>query len=60
GCVQKLPNAYRLLFNLSAIDEYSNKEIAELLKQTPNSIKSNLYKAKRALREELNRLKENG
>lgn len=60
GCVQRLPNAYRLLFNLSAIDEYSNKEIAEILNQTPNSIKSNLYKAKRALREELNRLKENG
>lgn len=59
-CIQELPNALRLLFNLSAIEEYSNKEIAELLNQSPNSIKSNLYKAKKSLREKLKELKKNG
>lgn len=59
-CVQRLPNSLRVLFNLSAIDEYSNKEIAELLNQTPDSIKSNLYKARKVLRDELTRIKEDG
>ncbi len=55
--IQKLPNSLRLLFNLSAIEGYSNGEISEMLGQTPNSVKSNLYKAKKILRDELNRMK---
>jgi RNA polymerase sigma-70 factor (ECF subfamily) len=55
-CVQKLPPALRLVFNMSALDQYSHKEISEELNITTNSIKSNLYKARKILREELEKI----
>lgn len=55
-CVQKLPPALRLVFNMSALDQYSHKEISEELNTTTNSVKSNLYKAKKKLREELEKI----
>lgn len=55
-CVHQLPRALRIIFNLSAIDEYSNKEICQELNMTSDSVKSNLYKARRALRENLEKI----
>lgn len=55
-CVQKLPKSLRLIFNMSAIDQYSNKEISQELNMTPDSVKSNLYKARRAIKEELEKI----
>ena len=55
-CVQKLPKSLRVIFNLSAIDEYSNKEISQELNMTTDTVKSNLYKARRALRENLDKI----
>lgn len=55
-CVHKLPKALRLIFNMSAIDQYSNKEISQELNMTPDSVKSNLYKARRAIKEELEKI----
>lgn len=49
--VQKLSPAYRTVFNLFVVEDYSHKEIAEELNITIGSSKSNLAKAKMKLRE---------
>ena len=48
--VQKLPNAYRTVFNLFAIEGYSHDEIAEMLDITSGTSKSNLHKARQKLK----------
>lgn len=55
-CVQKLPKSLRLIFNMSAIDLYNNKELSEELNMTSDSVKSNLYKARKFLKEELKKI----
>jgi RNA polymerase sigma factor (sigma-70 family) len=49
--VQQLTPAYRAVFNLFAIDGYSHEEIAELLKISVGTSKSNLFKARLKLQE---------
>lgn len=49
--VQKLPNAYRTVFNLFAIDGYSHDEIAAMLNITSGTSKSNLHKARQKLKQ---------
>lgn len=44
--VQGLPNQYRLVFNLYELDNYSHKEIAQMLNISEGTSKSNLHKAK--------------
>ncbi|MCK5400434.1 MAG: RNA polymerase sigma factor, partial [Flavobacteriaceae bacterium] len=44
--IQELPDRYRLVFNLYALDGYSHKEIAEMLKITTGTTKSNLARAR--------------
>lgn len=51
--VQQLSPAYRTVFNLFAIDGYSHDEIAELLKISIGTSKSNLFKARQKLQEKL-------
>ena len=48
--VQNLPNQYRLVFNLYELDNYSHKEIAELLSISTGTSKSNLFRAKKILK----------
>lgn len=48
-----LPDGYRTIFNLYVIDGYTHNEIAELLKISANTSKSQLFKAKKALRQSL-------
>jgi RNA polymerase sigma factor (sigma-70 family) len=48
--VQKLPQAYRTVFNLFAIDGYSHEEIASMLNINPGTSKSNLHKARQKLK----------
>jgi RNA polymerase sigma factor (sigma-70 family) len=48
--VQKLPNAYRTVFNLFAIDGYSHDEIGAMLNISPGTSKSNLHKARQKLK----------
>jgi RNA polymerase sigma factor (sigma-70 family) len=43
--VQQLPQAYRTVFNLFAIDGYSHEEIGDMLNISPGTSKSNLHKA---------------
>nr|WP_249665502.1 sigma-70 family RNA polymerase sigma factor [Mucilaginibacter sp. Bleaf8] len=48
--VQRLPSAYRTVFNLYAIEGYSHEEIAELLGISTGTSKSNLFKAREKLK----------
>ena len=49
--IQKLPPAYRMVFNLYVMEEYKHHEIAELLSISVGTSKSNLARAKMKLRE---------
>ena len=51
--IQKLTPAYRLVFNLYVIDDFSHKEISEKLNISIGTSKSNLYKAKGKLKKML-------
>lgn len=49
--VQKLPPAYKMVFNLYVMEEYKHHEIAEMLNISVGTSKSNLARAKVKLRE---------
>jgi RNA polymerase sigma factor (sigma-70 family) len=51
--IQELPDRYRLVFNLNVIDGYSHQEIADLLKISVGTSKSNLSRAKMILKEKI-------
>ena len=51
--IQELPNRYRLVFNLYALDDYSHKEIAEMLNISTGTSKSNLARARMILKEKI-------
>lgn len=53
SCIQTLPDRYRLVFNLYVLDGFSHKEIAEMLKISENTSKSNLSRARGLLRKKL-------
>jgi len=57
--VQKLPEGYRMVFNLYAIEGYSHKEIAEKLFISVNTSKTQLLKARKYLKRLLLELDEN-
>lgn len=50
GLLQKLPPAYRTVFNLYVIEGYTHDEIANLLNIATGTSKSNLFKAKEQLK----------
>jgi len=52
--LEKMPEGYRTVFNLYAIDGYSHSEIAEMLNVSRNTSKSQLLKARRFIIQELN------
>jgi RNA polymerase sigma factor (sigma-70 family) len=49
GLVKELPPAYKMVFNLYAIDGYSHKEIAQKLNISVGTSKSNLSRARKLL-----------
>ncbi len=51
--IQNLPDRYRLVFNLYVLDNYSHKEIAELLNISVGTSKSNLSRARQILKKEM-------
>lgn len=51
--VQELPDKYRLIFNLYVLDSYSHKEISEMLNISEGTSKSNLSRARKKLKKEL-------
>lgn len=48
--VQELPDRYRLVFSLYVLDDYSHKEIAEMMQITDGTSKSNLARARAILK----------
>lgn len=52
-CIQELPDRYRLVFNLYALDGYSHKEIASMLDITTGTSKSNLARARLILKDKV-------
>ena len=57
--IQELPDRYRLVFNLYVMDDYSHKEIAEMLDITVGTSKSNLARARMILKEKIENYKAN-
>jgi RNA polymerase sigma factor (sigma-70 family) len=51
--IQKLPDRYRLIFNFYVLDDYSHKEIAEMLKISEGTSKSNLSRARQILKKQV-------
>lgn len=54
GLLQRLPPAYRTVFNLYVIEGYSHEEISNMLNIAIGTSKSNLFKAKEQLKLILN------
>lgn len=55
--IDKLPEGYRTVMVLFAIEGYSHKEIAEMLGITESTSKSQLFKARKHLQEQLQLIK---
>jgi len=53
SCVQALPDGYRTVFNLYAVEGYKHKEIAEMLEIDDNTSKSQFSRAKGHLQKAL-------
>jgi RNA polymerase sigma factor (sigma-70 family) len=51
--INQLPEGYKVVFNLYAIDQYSHKEISEALNITEGTSKSQLFKARAFLKKTL-------
>jgi RNA polymerase sigma-70 factor, ECF subfamily len=54
--IQELPDGYRVVFNLYAIENLNHKEIATLLGISENTSKTQLLKARKALRKKIEAL----
>lgn len=57
--VQTLPEGYRQIFNLSVVEGYNHREIANLLDIEEVTSRSQLSRAKQMLRKKLNKLQTN-
>jgi RNA polymerase sigma factor (sigma-70 family) len=53
GLIQRMPDGYRTVFNLFAVEGYAHKEIAEMLGISENTSKTQFLKAKNWLKKRL-------
>ena len=51
--INELPDGYRMVFNLYAIEGYSHKEISEALHIEESTSRSQLVKARKVLQDKL-------
>ncbi|MDP4238300.1 MAG: sigma-70 family RNA polymerase sigma factor [Bacteroidota bacterium] len=58
GCVAKLPDGYRTVFNLYAIEGYSHTEIAEMLEITESTSRTQFMRARKLLQKNVQALME--
>jgi RNA polymerase sigma-70 factor (ECF subfamily) len=56
--LKTLPDGYRVVFNMFAIEGYSHKEIAEQLGVSENTSKSQYSRARANLRDAIERLEQ--
>jgi len=57
GIIERMPEGYRLVFNLYAIEGYKHREIADMLEIDENTSKSQYSRARRWLQERLLKIK---
>jgi RNA polymerase sigma factor (sigma-70 family) len=55
--ISKLPDGYRIVFNLSVLEGYSHDEIASMLSITASTSRSQLLKARRMLQMKISEMK---
>lgn len=55
--IDNLPDGYKMIFNLYAIEGYQHKEIAEMLRISEGTSKSQLSHARKMLQEQINKTK---
>jgi RNA polymerase sigma-70 factor (ECF subfamily) len=55
--IDKLPEGYRMVFNMYAIEGYKHSEIAEMLSIGESTSKSQLFKARKLLQQQIKQLK---
>ncbi|MCK0156060.1 RNA polymerase sigma factor [Cellulophaga sp. F20128] len=55
--IDALPNGYKIVFVLYAIEGYSHSEVAEQLQISENTSRSQLFKARKMLQEQLEKIK---
>ena len=55
--IDKLPEGYRMVFNMYAIEGYKHSEIAEILSIGESTSKSQLFKARKLLQQQIKQLK---
>jgi len=56
--IQRMPDGYRMVFNLYAVEGYKHREIAEIMNIDENTSKSQYSRARRWLQERLIKIKE--
>ena len=54
--IKELPEGYRIVFLLTEVEGYTHKEIAEMLKISVGTSKSQLFHAKKMLQDKLQHL----
>jgi len=54
--IDKLPEGYRMVFNMYAIEGYKHSEIAEMLSIAESTSKSQLFKARKLLQQQIKQL----
>lgn len=59
-CIQDLPDGYRVVLNMFAIEGYSHKEIADELGITESTSRSQFFRAKAILEKKLNGIYKTG
>lgn len=55
--IDELPEGYRVVFIMYAVEGYRHREIAKILCIDPGTSKSQLFKARQLLQEKINTLK---
>lgn len=55
--IQKLPDGYRMVFNLSVIEGYTHKEVGKMLGISENTSKSQLSRARAVLQSKIKKYK---
>jgi len=55
--IQTLPAGYRTVFNLYVVEGYNHEEIAQMLGISPGTSKSQLSRARKILKEQIELLK---
>lgn len=57
-CIAELPDTYRMIFNLFAVEGYTHQEIASMLQIPENTSRSSFFRARQLLQKKVTRMME--